>query len=55
MFHIPEKFNCALLAFGAGALLFALTIEIFGEALFAYQSDGSGIFLKKLTSQMIDS
>ncbi len=31
--HIGSKFNSALMAFGGGALLFALSIELFGHAL----------------------
>jgi zinc transporter ZupT len=33
-FKISKRTNAMLLAFGAGALLFALAIEIFGEAIF---------------------
>jgi len=36
-FKIPKKWNCALLAYGSGALLFALTVEIFGTALHDYE------------------
>jgi len=44
-FKISKKWNCTLLAFGAGALLFALTIEIYGGAIFEYDSSNEhGIF-----------
>jgi len=36
-FKISKKWNCALLAFGSGSLLFALTIEIYGEALCSFE------------------
>jgi len=37
-FTIAKRWNCALLAYGAGALLFALTVEIFGEAIIEYET-----------------
>jgi zinc transporter ZupT len=40
-----KKITSALMAFGAGALLFALTIELFGHAIHA-ASDGHGTIVK---------
>jgi len=39
---ISKKWNCALLAYGAGALLFALTNEIYGKALCEYDDTVPG-------------
>jgi len=36
MFKIPKRINSALMAFGGGALLFAVTIELYGHALNEY-------------------
>jgi len=42
---ISKKWNCALLAFGSGALLFAVTIEIYGKTIYEYDEmhDGNKI------------
>ncbi|MCK4771757.1 MAG: cyclic nucleotide-binding domain-containing protein [Candidatus Latescibacteria bacterium] len=40
-----KKITSALMAFGAGALLFALTIELFGQALHHVEEHGRGIIL----------
>ena len=41
----PKRVTAALMAFGGGALLFALTIELFGHALHAASEGGGKITL----------
>jgi len=48
-FKISKKWNCALLAFGSGSLLFALTIEIYGEALCSFEEGVGKWLLNSLT------
>jgi CRP-like cAMP-binding protein len=40
-----QKLNSTLMAFGAGALLFALTIEIFGHVPHHAEKEGTSVFL----------
>ncbi|NNE67968.1 MAG: cyclic nucleotide-binding domain-containing protein [Pyrinomonadaceae bacterium] len=48
-----RKINSAFMAFGAGALLFALTIELFGESIHASSGSGIGILLAMMIGAVV--
>ncbi len=52
-FKPGKKITSALMAFGAGALLFALTIELFAKALYHVEEHGKAIILVTILAAII--